>query len=92
MPEESDGEQKPGGETSAADKSVQAFREALDKSVTVSRDRLQEVFDDAVTHGRMTRDDANELISRLVARSRQQTESLLHDLERLLEQARDRIR
>ena len=73
------------------DKSVQAFRDALEKSVTVSRDRLQEVFDDAVAHGRMTRDDANELISRLVARGRQQTESLMRDLERLLEQTRDRI-
>jgi polyhydroxyalkanoate synthesis regulator phasin len=73
------------------DKSVQQFRDALEKSVTVSRDRLQEVFDDAVTHGRMTRDDANELVSRLVAKGRQQTESLMRDLERLLEQTRDRI-
>jgi polyhydroxyalkanoate synthesis regulator phasin len=73
------------------DKSVQAFRDALETSVTVSRDRLQEVFDDAVAHGRMTRDDANELVSRLVARGRQQTESLMRDLERLLEQTRDRI-
>ena len=74
-----------------ADKSVQAFRDALEKSVTVSRDRLQEVFDDAVQHGRMTRDDANELISKLVSKGRQQTETLMRDLERLLEQTRNRI-
>jgi polyhydroxyalkanoate synthesis regulator phasin len=80
------------GDEARADKSIQAFRDALEKSVTLSRDRLQEVVDDAVARGRITRDDANELVSRLVARSRQQTESMLRDLERLLGQARDRLR
>ena len=75
-----------------ADKSVQAFRDALEKSVTLPRDRLQEVVDDAVRHGRITRDDANELVSRLVSRGRQQTDSLLRDLERLLQQAQQRLR
>jgi polyhydroxyalkanoate synthesis regulator phasin len=81
-----------GRDEARADKSVQAFREALEKSVMLSRDRLQEVVDDAVSRGRITRDDANELVSRLVARGRQQTDSLLRDLERLLGQARDRLR
>src|SRR5687767_3432881 len=53
------------------DKSVEAFRDALDRSVTLSRERLQEVVDDAVKRGRMTRGDANELVSRLVSRGRQ---------------------
>jgi polyhydroxyalkanoate synthesis regulator phasin len=75
-----------------ADKSVQAFRDALEKSVTLPRDRLQEVFDDAVAHGRMTRDDANELVSRLISRGRQQTETMLRDLERVLQQAQRRLR
>ena len=79
-------------EEGRADKSVQAFRDALEKSVTLPRDRLQEVFDDAVAHGRMTRDDANELVSRLISRGRQQTESMLRDLERVLAQARQRLR
>jgi polyhydroxyalkanoate synthesis regulator phasin len=74
-----------------ADKSVQAFRDALEKSVTLSRERLQEVIDDAVRHGRMTRQDANELVSHLVDRGRKQTEGLLRDLERLLEQAREEV-
>ena len=73
------------------DKSVEAFREALERSVTLSRDRLQEVVDDAVRHGRLTRRDANELVSRLIDRGRKQTEGLLRDLERLLGQARDRL-
>jgi polyhydroxyalkanoate synthesis regulator phasin len=79
-------------EEGRADKSVQAFRDALEKSVTLPRDRLQEVFDDAVAHGRMTRDDANELVSRLISRGRQQTESMLRDLERVLQQAQKRLR
>ena len=40
--------------TSGLDKSVEQFRESLEQSVTLSRDRLQEVVDDAVKRGRMT--------------------------------------
>jgi polyhydroxyalkanoate synthesis regulator phasin len=68
------------------DKSVEAFRDALERSVTLSRDRLQEVVDDAVKRGRMTRGDANELVSNLVTRGRQYTDDLVKQLERLLEQ------
>ena len=74
---------------SRAEQSVQAFRDALEKSVTISRDRLQEVVDDAVRRGRMTRGDADEMIGRLVTRGRDQAEDLLSQLERLLTQARD---
>jgi polyhydroxyalkanoate synthesis regulator phasin len=74
---------------SRAEQSVQAFRDALEKSVTISRDRLQDVVDDAVRRGRMTRGDADEMIGRLVTRGRDQAEDLLTQLERLLTQARD---
>ena len=73
------------------DKSVQAYRDALDRSVTLSRERLQEVFDDAVERGRMTRDDANELVSKLVSRSRQASDDLAKDLEKLIDQARKEV-
>ncbi len=69
------------------DKSVEAFRDALERSVTLSRDRLQEVVDDAVKRGRMTPGDANELVSSLVTRGRQYTDDLVKQLERLLDQA-----
>ena len=69
------------------DKSVEAFRDALERSVTLSRDRLQEVVDDAVQRGRMTRSDANELVSSMVTRGRQYTDDLVKQLERLLDQA-----
>ena len=68
---------------------MQAFRDALEKSVTISRERLQEVVDDAVRRGRMTRGDAEELVSRLVTRGREQAESILGELEKLLAQVRD---
>jgi polyhydroxyalkanoate synthesis regulator phasin len=80
------------------DKSVQAFREALESSrgalesnLTLSRERIQEVLDDAVERGRMTRGDANEVVSKLVSRGRQATDELMRELERLLEQARREI-
>jgi polyhydroxyalkanoate synthesis regulator phasin len=80
------------------DKSVQAFRDALESSrgalennLTLSRERVQEVVDDAVERGRITRSDANELVSNLVSRGRKATDDLIRDLERLLEQARKEI-
>jgi polyhydroxyalkanoate synthesis regulator phasin len=74
-----------------SDKSVQQFRDALERSVTLSRDRMQEVVDEAVERGRMTRGDANELVSNLVTRGRKYTDDLIRDLERLLEQARKEV-
>ena len=81
-----------------SDKSVQAFRDALERSrtalesnVTMPRERVQEVVDDAVKRGRITRADANELMSNLVSRSRKATDDLIRDLEKLLEQARKEV-
>jgi polyhydroxyalkanoate synthesis regulator phasin len=73
------------------DKSVKAFRDALEESVTLSRDRIQEVVDDAVKRGRMTRDDANELASTLITRGRKQSDTLLKELEKLLDQTRREV-
>lgn len=82
-----------GGSSSAggADKSVEAFRDALEHSVTLSRDRLQDIVDDAVKRGRMTRDDANELVSSLLTRSRRYSDELVKQLERLLDQAQREV-
>jgi polyhydroxyalkanoate synthesis regulator phasin len=74
-----------------ADKSVEDFRESLERSLTLSRDRLQEVVDDAVDRGRMTRKDANDLVTKLVRRGRKQTRDLLNDLEKALDQARKEV-
>jgi polyhydroxyalkanoate synthesis regulator phasin len=82
-------EKTPSAESSRAEQSVQAFRDALEKTVTISRDRLQEVIDDAVRRGRMTRGDADEIVSRVVTRGRDQADDLLSQLERLLSQVRE---
>jgi polyhydroxyalkanoate synthesis regulator phasin len=73
---------------SALDKSVEQFRESLERSVTLSRDRLQEVVDDAVQRGRMTGNDAEKMLSDLIKRGRRQTDTLLKELERLVREAR----
>ncbi len=59
--------------------------------VVITRERLQEAFDDAVQRGRMTRDDAQELAASLINRGRSSTEDVLGDLERLLGFQRDGI-
>jgi polyhydroxyalkanoate synthesis regulator phasin len=88
MASESKGSQRRASRQSTdTDKSVKAFRDALEQSVTLSRDRIQEVVDDAVKRGRMTRADANDLVSSLVTRGRKQSDALLKDLEKLLGQA-----
>jgi hypothetical protein len=46
-------------------------------AVVVTRERLQEVVDDAVRRGRMTRSDAADLVSDIFARGRSTTEELL---------------
>src|SRR5689334_12887530 len=59
--------------------------------VVLSRERIQEVLDDAAERGRVTRSDANELVAELFNRGRQQTEQLLSDAERLLGRSRQQI-
>jgi polyhydroxyalkanoate synthesis regulator phasin len=45
--------------------------------IVVTRERLQEVLDEAVARGRMTRDDASTLLTDLLARGRDDVEALL---------------
>ena len=51
--------------------------------VVLTRELIQEAFEDAVRRGRMTRDDAHELATALLNRNRQNTEDLLRHLEPL---------
>jgi polyhydroxyalkanoate synthesis regulator phasin len=45
--------------------------------VLLTRDRIQDVLDEAAERGRVTRTDANDLVAELVRRGRQQTDELL---------------
>jgi polyhydroxyalkanoate synthesis regulator phasin len=64
--------------------SLIAVRERLVSSLTLTTDRLQETMEDAVRRGRLTRHDAEELLSALVTAGRTQTDILLEELEELL--------
>jgi hypothetical protein len=59
--------------------------------VMLTRDRIQEVLDDAAARGRVTRSDANELAAELFDRGRQQTDQLLSDVERLFGKGRRQL-
>jgi polyhydroxyalkanoate synthesis regulator phasin len=59
--------------------------------VVLTRDRIQEVLDDAAARGRVTRSDANELVTELVNRGRQQTDQLLSDVERVFGKGRQQV-
>jgi len=55
--------------------------------VVITRARLQEVVDEAVERGRMTRGDAADLVTDLLARGRSQVDDLLAELEAVLGRA-----
>jgi len=59
--------------------------------VVLTRDRIQEVLDDAAERGCVTRSDANELAGELFNRGRQQTDQLLSDVERLFGRGRQQL-
>lgn len=64
----------------------EAFSEvgdALQRAVVLSSDRVQSVFEDAVLRGRMTRRDAEELASSLVALGRDQALELRGEVDAL---------
>ena len=76
-------------------KSVADLRKALTERlvqpldlVMLTRDRIEETVEEAVTRGSMTRDAAQDLISGLVERGRRQTTDVLGDLEQLLGRGR----
>jgi polyhydroxyalkanoate synthesis regulator phasin len=77
--------------TVGLDKSIAQLRESLEHSVTLSRERIQEVVDDAVKRGRMTHGDAEKMIGELFKRGRKQTDALLSELEKLVRQARRKL-
>ena len=86
----------PAGEISG--KTVAELRDAFAKGVVaplnlvmLTRDRIQEILDDAVSRGRMTADDAQDLARSLLERGRKQTNDVLGDLEQLLGRGGDQL-
>jgi len=62
---------------------IASLRDMLSKGVVITSERLQEIVDEAVTRGRMTRQDAEELVQNLVAVGRRQSQDVLAELEDL---------
>ena len=73
---------KPPADDAAA--RLSGLRDTLTKGVMLTGDRIQEVVDDAVKRGRMTRSDAEDLVQRLISLGRKQTEDLIGDIEQIL--------
>jgi polyhydroxyalkanoate synthesis regulator phasin len=72
-------------------KSVAELRNALRGGVItplnlvmLTRERIEESLEDAVSRGRMTSSDAQKLATDLVSRGRKQTNEVLRDLDKLL--------
>jgi polyhydroxyalkanoate synthesis regulator phasin len=57
----------------------------------ITRDRIEEVVNDAVERGRVTAEDAQTIVQSLVQRGREQTDSVMGDLEGLLERGRGEL-
>jgi polyhydroxyalkanoate synthesis regulator phasin len=75
---------------------VAELREAITRGVIrplnlimITRDRIEEVVNDAVERGRVTAEDAQSIVQGLVQRGREQTDSVMSDLEGLLGRGRD---
>ncbi len=63
------------------------LRDVLARGMVITADRLQETVDEAVKRGRMTRDDAEELVANLIQIGRLQTQDAIADLEGLVERS-----
>jgi polyhydroxyalkanoate synthesis regulator phasin len=69
--------------TTAAREQLRRVLNPLDL-VIITRVRLQEVVDEAVARGRITRGDAADLVTDVLARGRSQADDVLAELEQLL--------
>jgi polyhydroxyalkanoate synthesis regulator phasin len=63
---------------------IASLRDVLSKGVVITGERLQETVDEAVRRGRMTRQDAEELVGNLVEIGRRQAQDALAEAEGLL--------
>ena len=63
---------------------IASLRDVLSKGVVITGERLQETVDEAVRRGRMTRQDAEELVGNLVEIGRRQAQDALTEAESLI--------
>jgi polyhydroxyalkanoate synthesis regulator phasin len=80
-----------GGVLSVADQLAQGVVKPRDL-VMLTRSHIQEALDDAAARGRVTRKDANDLVSELVRRGRGGSNDLIKEIESVLGSATKRAR
>jgi hypothetical protein len=69
-------------------KNLRALQGALEHSVTIQRARLQEVMDDLVARGTLTSAEAEHVVNRLVAGSKDYSAALISVLDAVTSEAR----
>jgi len=79
-----------------AGKAINEFREALQSGtppsfVILTRERMEEVMDEAVKRGRVTVDDAQSVVQTLLDRARKETNDVVQDLEKLIQRGRSEV-
>lgn len=72
-------------------KNLRALHGALEHSLTIQRTRVQEIVDDLVARGTLTRADADRLITQLLASSKDYSQALLQVLDSVTAQTRKSI-
>lgn len=60
--------------------------------VMLTRERIEDALNDAVSRGRVTADDAQDLVASLIERGRRQTNDVLGELEDLVSDKADKAR
>src|SRR5688500_1926875 len=84
QPKKSQGRTSTPSRDDATTSTLAAVRELLARSLMLPSAGLRDTLDDAVKRGRITRADAEELIERLVALGRQQSDDAMGRLETAL--------
>lgn len=60
--------------------------------VMLTRERIEDALNDAVSRGRVTADDAQDLVTNLIERGRRQTNDVLGELEDIVSNKADKAR
>jgi polyhydroxyalkanoate synthesis regulator phasin len=84
QPKKSQGRAQGASRDDETTSTLAAVRELVARSLMLPSDRLRDTLDDAVKRGRITRADAEELVERLIALGRQQSDDALNRLETAL--------
>jgi polyhydroxyalkanoate synthesis regulator phasin len=81
---------RPNSMASLVEQLVQRILKPLGLLV-LSRERIAETLHEAAERGRLTRSDADDIVTELVQRGRQQTDDLLSDIDRTLGRGRQQL-